>query len=188
MFLFFQNSIRHNLSLNKSFLKVPRSKNEPGKGGFWCLDPDYAETRPDGTFKKKRPNKATSPPCSKAKKSKPSSTMVTSTTLSSVKPNTISGIVGNANVNLSTIVHPNLQRTHYAITSTDGFTTTCPTTLEALGPLDGSKVIIHHPMPYLPPPPSINKDRNVDNVYFSTGGKSFNKFFISATILRIDSF
>lgn len=51
----FQNSIRHNLSLNKCFIKIPRSKDEPGKGGFWRLDPQYAESLVDGIFKKRRP-------------------------------------------------------------------------------------------------------------------------------------
>ncbi|RCK55287.1 Fork-head transcriptional regulator 2 [Candida viswanathii] len=53
-----QNSIRHNLSLNKAFEKVPRRPNEPGKGMKWQISDSYKEDFlnkiSDGTILKTR--------------------------------------------------------------------------------------------------------------------------------------
>lgn len=45
-----QNSIRHNLSLNKSFVKLERESTIPGKGGWWAIASGHEERFRNGLY------------------------------------------------------------------------------------------------------------------------------------------
>lgn len=56
-----QNSIRHNLSLNDCFVKVPRDEKRPGKGAFWTLHPAAHSMFENGSFLRRKRRFKTDP-------------------------------------------------------------------------------------------------------------------------------
>ncbi|XP_007254520.4 forkhead box A sequence [Astyanax mexicanus] len=49
-----QNSIRHSLSFNDCFIRVPRSPESPGKGSFWTLHPDSGNMFENGCYMRRQ--------------------------------------------------------------------------------------------------------------------------------------
>ena len=49
-----ENSIRHNLSLNECFQKQPREQGRPGKGHYWTLDKNALKMFENGSFRRRK--------------------------------------------------------------------------------------------------------------------------------------
>jgi hypothetical protein len=49
-----QNSLRHNLSFNDCFIKIPRRPDRPGKGAYWTLHPKAISMFENGSLLRRR--------------------------------------------------------------------------------------------------------------------------------------
>ena len=47
-----KNSVRHNLSLNECFIKLPKGLGRPGKGHYWTIDPAAEFMFEEGSFRR----------------------------------------------------------------------------------------------------------------------------------------
>ncbi|CAG2113333.1 unnamed protein product [Medioppia subpectinata] len=84
-------------------------KDEPGKGGFWKLDPIYADTLVDGVFKKRRPSQRGSQNCLNSngtpfrKKSRKKESLKND--CQSRHMNDVKGIIGSGGANEVPLIH-----------------------------------------------------------------------------------
>ncbi|ORX48282.1 hypothetical protein DM01DRAFT_1309803 [Hesseltinella vesiculosa] len=84
-----QNTIRHNLSLNQCFIKVDRAEltgQTKGKGGYWTVDPSYMAKFKNGAFARGSSSTLRRPPVITPRATRTTETHVLSSPASAALP------------------------------------------------------------------------------------------------------